>query len=35
MKVVAGSASVGLARELAKAAGGEFIEVAYEKHPGG
>jgi len=35
VKVVAGSASVGLARELAKAAGGEFIEVAYEKHPGG
>jgi len=39
VKVVAGSASVELARELtrdlAASAGAGFIEVAYEKHPGG
>jgi len=35
VKVIAGSASVGLARELAKTAAAEFVEVAYEKHPGG
>src|SRR2546426_7032320 len=35
VKVVAGSASVGLARELAKAVAGEFIETSYEKHAGG
>ena len=35
VKLVPGSASVGLARELAKAVRGEFVEVAYEKHPGG
>ncbi len=35
MKVVAGSASVGLAKELAKALSADFVETAYEKHPGG
>ena len=39
VKVVAGSASVELARELtrelATSAGAEFVEVAYEKHAGG
>ena len=39
MKVVAGSASVELARELTKelatSAGAEFVEVAYQKHAGG
>ena len=35
MKVVAGSASVGLARELAKTTGADFVDVAYEKHAGG
>ena len=34
-KVVAGSASVGLGRELAKALSAEFVETLYEKHPGG
>ena len=39
MKVVAGSASVQLARELTReltmSAEAEFVEVAYEKHAGG
>src|SRR5439155_17740746 len=35
VKLLPGSASVGLAKELAKALRGEFVEVAYEKHPGG
>ncbi|HEY5539013.1 MAG TPA: ribose-phosphate diphosphokinase [Thermoplasmata archaeon] len=35
MKVVAGSASVALAHELSSALGAEFLETAYEKHPGG
>jgi len=34
-KVVAGSASVGLGREPAKALSEEFVETLYEKHPGG
>ncbi len=35
MKVVSGSASVALARELARALPADFLETAYEKHPGG
>jgi ribose-phosphate pyrophosphokinase len=35
VKIISGSASVGLARELARAVRGEFVEVSYEKHPGG
>ncbi len=35
MKVVTGSASVGLGRELAKSLSAEFVETLYEKHPGG
>ncbi len=35
VKVVSGSASVALARGLANALGAGFVDVAYEKHPGG
>jgi ribose-phosphate pyrophosphokinase len=35
VKVVSGSGSVALARELAKALPADFVETAYEKHPGG
>ena len=35
MKIVAGSASAPLGRELAKALRADFVETAYEKHPGG
>ena len=35
VKVVSGSASVALARGLATAGGGTFVETTYEKHPGG
>ena len=35
MKVVGGSASVSLARGIAKDLGATFIDVAFERHPGG
>src|SRR5256886_17540983 len=35
MKVVGGSASVPLAREIARALPAAFVDVAFEKHPGG
>jgi ribose-phosphate pyrophosphokinase len=35
MKVVAGSASLSLGKELARALHAESVEVAFEKHPGG
>src|SRR3970040_2067165 len=35
MKVVGGSASVPLARGIAKELGATYVDVAFEKHPGG
>ncbi|HKZ89562.1 MAG TPA: ribose-phosphate diphosphokinase [Thermoplasmata archaeon] len=35
MKVVGGSASIGLAQALAKELGAGYIEVGFERHPGG
>lgn len=35
VKIVAGSASMALGKEVALAMGGEFVPVAFEKHPGG
>jgi len=35
MKVVAGSASLALGKELARAIGADLVDVAFEKHPGG
>ena len=35
MKVVAGSASLGLGKELARVLPAKIVEVAFEKHPGG
>jgi len=35
MKVVGGSASVRLAREIARELSAAYVDVAFEKHPGG